>query len=695
MASIYKRKKGGSYYITYVVRPGQRRTVKGCRDRAATEAYARKLEADAMLRREGVIDVKADQYAKSEARLLVVKDANGKVIDGHLADFHASLHAKSTTEKHADLVQSRIVTILDLCNAKQPSQLVPSAVQAAIASLRDGEDNLSLQTCNHYLRAIKQFSRWLWRDGRLREDPLAHLVGFNVQLDRRHDRRALTDEELARLIEAAEKGPLRLSMSGPERAVLYQLAVGTGFRANELRSLTSESFNLDADPPIVTIEAAYSKHRRRDEQPIRRDLADLLRPWLKGKPAEEPVFRLPDKVFKLMQADLAAARDAWLKDAKTDKERQERERSTFLAYRDGGGRVADFHALRHTYISRLVASGANIKVAQELARHSTPTLTLGRYAHVQLLDRTRALDALPSLDKPGAERQAVRATGTDNVVAGVNAEPQARSARAARRTPGTPRPAITGQDGEAGDEEAEGAQAFVKATTYQDLPLPDNGAPGVTRTPDLRFRKPPLYPAELRAQDPAAAAWTALPDPPARRHPGRKSDYIGTRGHRQGRCGPATGRRPATNLRSRARARHASRALPFVFLATSTVKEPLGMAQPGRVLTAGRRARYVAQEGTPRDVDHTATKDIGGQRVRRGRVPSHPNARDHPRLYDRLPPTWSSPICADPIFIITRPRPSRGLGKTLISGFEKPESVGRPAAARRPAGGGLCSGPRG
>jgi hypothetical protein len=52
--------------------------------------------------------------------------------------------------------------------------------------------------------------------------------------------------------------------------------------------------------------------------------------------------------------------------------------------------VVDFHALRHTYISRVVASGANIKVAQELARHSTPTLTLGRYAHVRLLDQTRA-----------------------------------------------------------------------------------------------------------------------------------------------------------------------------------------------------------------------------------------------------------------------------------------------------------------
>jgi len=62
--------------------------------------------------------------------------------------------------------------------------------------------------------------------------------------------------------------------------------------------------------------------------------------------------------------------------------------------------VADFHALRHTYISRVVASGANIKVAQELARHSSPMLMLGRYAHVQLVDQTRALDALPAIHAP-------------------------------------------------------------------------------------------------------------------------------------------------------------------------------------------------------------------------------------------------------------------------------------------------------
>ncbi len=96
------------------------------------------------------------------------------------------------------------------------------------------------------------------------------------------------------------------------------------------------------------------------------------------------------------------------------------------------------------YISRLVASGANIKVARQLARHSTPTLTLGRYAHVQPADQTRALDALPAIESTGAEREAAAATGTDDATPDPTDGQPARSAFAARRLPGTPLPAKTG-----------------------------------------------------------------------------------------------------------------------------------------------------------------------------------------------------------------------------------------------------------
>ena len=78
---------------------------------------------------------------------------DGKVAGGHLADFHATLVARGGTHKNADLVRDRVAKLIDLCMADQISKLTPSAVQAAIGSLR--EEGKSLQTCNHYLRAIK------------------------------------------------------------------------------------------------------------------------------------------------------------------------------------------------------------------------------------------------------------------------------------------------------------------------------------------------------------------------------------------------------------------------------------------------------------------------------------------------------------------------------------------------------------
>src|SRR5262249_23922354 len=48
-------------------------------------------------------------------------------------------------------------------------------------------------------------------------------------------------------------------------------------------------------------------------------------------------------------------------------------------------------------------------------RHSTPTLTLGVYAHIGVYDQTAALDALPDLSDPtpSPEAAALAATGTD------------------------------------------------------------------------------------------------------------------------------------------------------------------------------------------------------------------------------------------------------------------------------------------
>ena len=47
-----------------------------------------------------------------------------------------------------------------------------------------------------------------------------------------------------------------------------------------------------------------------------------------------------------------------------------------IDYIDDSGRVFDFHALRHTFITNLVKGGATPKIAQGLARHSKITLAM-------------------------------------------------------------------------------------------------------------------------------------------------------------------------------------------------------------------------------------------------------------------------------------------------------------------------------
>jgi len=64
-----------------------------------------------------------------------------------------------------------------------------------------------------------------------------------------------------------------------------------------------------------------------------------------------------------------------------------------IPYRDASDRVADFHTLRHTFITRLARSGVVPAVAKSLARHSGPTLTMDHpgWAPWRPLSRTRSL----------------------------------------------------------------------------------------------------------------------------------------------------------------------------------------------------------------------------------------------------------------------------------------------------------------
>jgi integrase len=380
MASVFKRKsdrgrKLAPWRIKYKDAEGRWRSATGCTDKVKSEQMARALESEAALERQGLCDPKDVRRRGQGFRPFCE----------HLDEYHAAIKAKNATtrndgSKHANSTKTYIRWVAEAIAAERIADLTPSAVQGAIARLID--EGRSPRTCNAYITAVKGFTRWLWVDGRTTTDELAHLTKYNEEADRRRVRRPLNAEGLISLFQTAESGPEVSGMSGPDRAMLYRLASGSGFRASELGSLVPESFKLDANPPVIEIQAGYTKNGKTALQIIPAELAEVLRPWVTQRPTGCPVFALPEKTAKMLRSDLEAAG---------------------IAYKDAEGGVVDFHALRHTFITLLVGSGASVKVAQVLARHSTPTLTIGRYAHADTADRQSALAAFPSLVRTKSE----------------------------------------------------------------------------------------------------------------------------------------------------------------------------------------------------------------------------------------------------------------------------------------------------
>lgn len=349
-------------------------------DKAAAQAMLQSIVKEVEHRKAGILDP--------------IGEAMQVPIQTHLSDFRRHLEAKNNSDVHIRKTVSRIEKILASCGWKFLREVEAGSLERFLVELR--RSGRSLETSNHYLRAVQHWMRWLVRSERLARNPLERIRVVNSRVDRRHERRALSPEELHLLIETAMTGPRIEGLMGPDRAMLYLLAAWTGLRRGELGSLTKRSFRLDADPPVVTVAAAYSKRRREDRVLLHTQVVERLRPWLDRQPEGERLFPITAhgnvahgrKTSKMIRLDLEAARRKWLADGEHENP------SDFLAYRDVSGKVADFHSLRHTFITNLARSGASPKVAQTLARHSDIRLTLDTYTHVGQDEQLAAIEKL-------------------------------------------------------------------------------------------------------------------------------------------------------------------------------------------------------------------------------------------------------------------------------------------------------------
>ena len=401
------------WYARYTNAAGKmRRKSTGCRDKRAAEKKLADILAD-------VEKVKAGVMSQNEMAAVGHLDTPlSKHTENYLTDLAVKMiRGRKVSPRHVRHVREELRRVVRECGFKTLRDIDRRVVQRWMdrksASPRDSDNPdsapLSARTINMHRAAIVAFCNWCIAEGRLTASPLAGLPKVE-QSEPARKRRPLTEDEIARLLKAAQERPLRdaltirrgknkgkllakvnqaeqqrLKRVGRERALVYKFMMLTGLRRGEAASLTISTLCLDETNSYVQVEGKHAKSGRAATLPLRGDLADDLRKHIERSaevsggevPPDAPLFDIDWRnLLRTFNLDLVAAG---------------------IPKRDAQGRTVDVHCLRHTFATLLARNGVSPGIAQKLMRHSDIRLTMNTYTHLELADTACAVAALPAI----------------------------------------------------------------------------------------------------------------------------------------------------------------------------------------------------------------------------------------------------------------------------------------------------------
>ncbi len=224
--------------------------------------------------------------------------------------------------------------------ARELGQAPENATEADFAEWYQGvTDRMVAEARACYLSHVQCYFRWLVREEFLSADP-------TVRLTRPRTRptipRPIDDDSLARAIQTA---------TDRVRPWLL-LAAYAGLRATEIAHLRAADVNLRTGMLIVS-----GKGGKERTVPIHPDVADALRPYMGQRGF---LFRHWDRPGPPTAHNVSYALNHHLR-------RQ--------------GIVDTAHAARHWFITNIYRQTLDLRLAQELAGHSTPNTTAGYAKH--------------------------------------------------------------------------------------------------------------------------------------------------------------------------------------------------------------------------------------------------------------------------------------------------------------------------
>ncbi|MCY3019511.1 MAG: tyrosine-type recombinase/integrase [Planctomycetota bacterium] len=437
-----------------------------------TDAYGRTRHRKAGLKEA----VARNALRKAEAEVLDEKNglpsrAAGDIPCQELREKYLTAQKARVTPHHHKIVTQRLDAVLEATRAYVVKRLTPDALEAYLTGLQD--KGLSARSANLYLQAVKGMLTWAVHRRMLPYNPL-DCVKPRPEIEKRYVRRALTEDEIPKVLAAALDGPMRrasrvyqnrprkngtfkpaniplakqavLAEEGRRMVLIYRIYIETGLRRNEARLLTWADLDIEARTLTTRPEWCGNKSGKRDVIPLTPGLCEALTEWRARHPAPDTarVVKITDRVLRKFDDDLVAAglarrvpldRHGDLIPLGDDGKPTAAPAEWAIDKKDAAGRTLDIHALRHTCGSRLVAAGVDIRTAQSIMRHSTPTMTLGIYCHTDRKRMAAAMESLPELKlapvaDPNREGRAVARTGTDD--APVDDDPRGGTTTASR-----------------------------------------------------------------------------------------------------------------------------------------------------------------------------------------------------------------------------------------------------------------------
>ena len=168
------------------------------------------------------------------------------------------------------------------------------------------------------------------------------------------------------------------------------LCLYTGLRIGELLGLTWD----DVDFTKGVIKITKTVYREKDENGIWQLCVDT--PKTK---ASDRVIPLPEYITNMLRQDSVIAKTPYIVENKKG------ERMSIRSYQylfeklteRAGVRKLNFHALRHTFATRAIECGMDIKTVADIMGHKNASITLNRYAHCMLDHKIEMMQKLPRI----------------------------------------------------------------------------------------------------------------------------------------------------------------------------------------------------------------------------------------------------------------------------------------------------------